>query len=108
MEDTQIEYVGFVSQGSGREYTLRVHGRNRPDLTFTRLIPGAAFEAHRARYQDGPEICFLMLRKELSTPGEPPPLRAVVGDRELASYRDAHAPRPRRRKPGPPLADRNR
>lgn len=108
MQSTRIEYVGFISQGSGREYTLRVHNREEQELTFTRLIPGAAFEARRARYQDGPEICFLMLQRELAAPGELPPRRSVVGDGELASYNEAHAPRPRRRKPGPPLPHRDR
>ena len=103
MPAPQIEYVGFISRDVGREYTLRVRNMSEAEVTFTRVILEADFVSRRARYQDGPEICFLMLQKELAGTEDLPPLRSTVGDTELASYKAAHAPRPPRRKPLPPL-----
>ena len=103
MPAPQIEYVGFQSRSVGREYTLRVRHVSEAEVTFTRVILEADFVARRARYQDGPEICFQMLQKELASSEDLPPRRSTVGDGELASYKAAHSPRPPRRKPLPPL-----
>ena len=59
-----IEYVGFTTRGSAREYTLRVR-RPSGDAFFVLSIPTEAFDARRVRYQDGAEICFLRLQREL-------------------------------------------
>jgi hypothetical protein len=107
MPATQIEYVGFESHDEGREYTLRVHHHGEAELTFVRVILQADFVARRARYQDGPEICFQMLQKELADAEQHPPRRCTVEGVELAAYQAAHAPRPPRRKPHPPFQARN-
>jgi len=108
MPATQIEYVGFVSREVGREYTLRVRHFEEDELTFVRVIREADFVSRRARYQDGPEICFLMLQRELDGAEQRPPHRSTVGDVELASYKAAHAPRPagRKSRPSLPVGDR--
>ena len=102
MRAVEIEYVGFQSQDGGREYTLRVRHLTDGVLTFVRVIPDAAFVAGRARYQDGPEICFLSLQREIADPECQPAHRSTLGEGELLSYKEAHAPRPPKRKPLPP------
>jgi hypothetical protein len=57
-------------------------------------IANDAFVAHRARYQDAPEICSLRLHREFAArSGHPPCTRFSVTDAELADYKDAHTPK---------------
>src|SRR5262249_32306392 len=96
-----VEYVGFTTRGAAREYTLRVRQAAGEDpLQFTLVIPTAAFTSHRVRYQDGPEICFLKLQRELVACADGVPgARLTVTDAELEEYRTAHAPPQRGPKP---------
>ena len=108
MVSAQVEYVGFSSQESAREYTLRVrHADGRSD-DFTVAIAQEAFLARRVRYQDAAEICFLKLSRALagweSVPESAPAERRLdVTDADLDAYRDAHAAKPPVRRPRPPL-----
>jgi hypothetical protein len=101
MPVAQVEYLGFTTQGAGREYTLRVRqAAGAAPLLFTLVIPMAAFIAHRVRYQDAPEICFLKLHRELLACADGvPEARLTVTDAELEDYRVAHAPPQRGPKP---------
>lgn len=100
---TQVEYVGFTTSGQAREYTLRVrHGAGEP-VEVTLSIESQAFLDNRVRYQDGPEICFLKLQKELTARDDGRvPSRLSVVDADLEEYKAAHAPRPPRRHPPKP------
>ena len=102
MKVAQVEYVGFKTEGSSREYTLRVRQPTGEFQDFTVAIPSEAFLARRARYQDAPEICFLKLQRELAAcPDSLPAAYLSVSDAELEEYRTAHAPPPPRRRPKP-------
>jgi len=59
-----IQYVGFAPKPLVREYTFNVlaSGERRE---YTLTILNEAFSTRRARYQDGPDICTLRLRREL-------------------------------------------
>jgi hypothetical protein len=94
-----VEYVGFTTRGTAREYTLRVRQSAGEPTEFRLAIPNEAFLAQRVRYQDAPEICFLKLQRELLACGEGlPSLRLTVTDADLEEYRVAHAPKtPQRR-----------
>ena len=100
----RVEYLGFTSDDTTREYRLRARdGGVFHD--FIRAIALEAFIAHRARYQDAPEICFLKLQRELAEcDGTLPDAYVGITDAELEEYRTAHAPKPprRRAKPAPP------
>ncbi|OFV85531.1 MAG: hypothetical protein A2V74_01285 [Acidobacteria bacterium RBG_16_70_10] len=97
-----VEYVGFRATVTRREYTLRVRqGVDAED--FTLVIPNEAFLAHRARYQDAPEICYLKLQRELAaSPGTRPARLLSVTDQDLEEYRVAHAPKSPGRAKTPP------
>jgi len=97
----QVEYVGFVTSAKAREYTLRVR-RGDEAVEVILAIPNEAFLSHRVRFQDGPEICFLKLQKELLAGDGPLPAWLSVDDSELEDYRTAHAPKPPRRHPPKP------
>jgi hypothetical protein len=101
MTGAQVEYVGFVTTGAWREYTLRA----RPAAgagdwrIFTLAIASAAFLANRVRYQDAPDICFLKLQRELlAHPGEYPEAHLSISDAELEDYRVSHAPKTNQRR----------
>jgi hypothetical protein len=92
MNKITIEYVGFRTSAKRREYLLRSHfGPEIHDYTVG--IALADFSAGRARFQDGPEICYLKLVRELeaqaagATPGADD---LTVTDVELAAYVTAH------------------
>jgi len=112
-----IQYLGFRSQASAREYTLRVllppsfsqteccaiqgteasqpqRRLSQPEARyFTLTIPHEAFLTHRARYQDGPDICFLKLQRELAIyANNPPETHFRVTDAELDDYRKSRPP----------------
>ena len=89
----QIEYLGFKSTDTEREYQLRVRrGPEVEDLIVA--IKNEAFLAKRVRYQDGPEVCFLKVQRELAAGEGALPRRALrVSDEELQEYRVAHTPR---------------
>ena len=86
-----IEYVGFVSHGSSRHYTLRVRLPLGETHDVTLVIRNEAFLAHRLRYQDGPEVCYLKLQRTLAGDSERPPLSPQdVSDEDLELYRLSH------------------
>ena len=100
----RVEYMGFASAGTTREYRLRAQDAGEFH-DFVRAISLEAFTAHRARYQDAPEICFLKLQRELAEcDGQWPDAYLGITDAELEEYRMAHAPKPprRRAKTAPP------
>jgi hypothetical protein len=61
---------------------------------FTLTIAHEAFDAHRARFQDAPDICSLKLHRELAA-AENHPLKTHfrLTDSELDDYRVAHSPK---------------
>jgi hypothetical protein len=103
-----VEYVGFRSTADRREYLLRSHVG--PEIReYTVGITHAAFAAKRVRFQDGPEICYLRIQRELET-------TTIVhlendftiSDAELADYLTTHTVPARRRldtpsRPQPPV-----
>jgi hypothetical protein len=93
---TTVEYVGFRNGDACREYHLRSHvGAEVRD--FTVGIALAAFTPGYVRLQDGPEICYLKIVKELEVVRDTPgPADFTMTDAELADYITAHKPTPRR------------
>lgn len=105
MTALQMEYVGFTTREEHREYTLRVRPPGGEARQVVVAIPSEAFLAHRVRYQDGPEICYLKLQHQLAgEPGAPLPDRLEVTNTDLEAYKVAHTPKPRRRASEPPPA----
>jgi hypothetical protein len=97
-----VEYVGFSTQETKREYRLRVQAEGGFH-DFTVAIATEAFVAHRVRYQDAPDICFLRLQRELAgCEGAMPAAYLSITDADLEEYRQAHAPKPPQRRPKAP------
>jgi hypothetical protein len=88
-----VEYVGFRTGEDRREYLLRSHLGSEVH-EYTVGISLAAFTAGRVRLQDGPEICYLKIVKELESveSGAARAPHLMVTDAELADYVTAHTP----------------
>lgn len=89
---TTVEYVGFRTTRDRREYLLRSHsGPESRDYTVGIALD--AFATGRVRLQDGPEISYLKLQREIAAATEAPAKGDfTVSDQELAGYREAHTP----------------
>jgi hypothetical protein len=88
-----VQYVGFEDTTSRREYLLlaRLGDETR---SYKVWIEQAAFATKKALRQDGPDICYQKLRRELA--------ECLVGqdsigvtDGDLLRYREAHTPKAR-------------
>ena len=91
-----VEYVGIRTGSVRREYVLRSH-LGTEVREYTVGIAHAAFTAGRARLQDGPEISYLKLLRELQATNDAPAEDDfTLTDAELAEYVTAHTPTPRR------------
>ncbi len=93
-ESVIVQYVGFEAKALVREYSFLVREVTSETREFTLTIVNEAFDSHRARYQDAPDICSLRLRRELAACGnQPPKTQYRISEAELDEYRDAHAPK---------------
>ena len=92
-----VQYVGFEEKGGLREYAFTVRELSCEPLYYTLTIFNEAFVAHRARYQDAPDICSLRLRRELaSSSNHPPTNHFSITDAEMLEYHDARKQKPLR------------
>jgi hypothetical protein len=89
-----LQYLGFDTKGALREYAFSLRGLGGESSSYFVIILNEAFSAHRARYQDAPDVCSLRLHREFATrTHHPPSTRFCVTDAELADYKAAHTPK---------------
>lgn len=100
-----VQYVGFTTNGSSREYTFNVRDVLKETRQFKIAIPNEAFNSRRARFQDGPDICSHRLQRELASGAESLASTYEINDTDLENYRIVHSPQPghRRWKPAKTL-----
>lgn len=107
MIKTSVEYLGFRNTADRREYLLRSH-TGTEIRAYTVGIELDAFARGRVRLQDGPEISYLKLQKELEASESALEQEDfTVSDVELLGYRTAHTHVPAGRRalaPTPPVA----
>jgi hypothetical protein len=97
-----VQYVEVRTTELGREYTLLALGGAEPRL-FVLLIPGEAFTSRAVRFQDGPDLCFRRLQRELTAdPDLLPDGGMVLTAEEIGDYRAGREqPANERRRRGP-------
>jgi hypothetical protein len=89
-----LQYQGFEAKSLVRLYKFIVRESEKEPREFTFTIANEAFDSHRARYQDAPDICSLKLRRELAAGADEPPKNHFrITDAELDDYRNAHSPK---------------
>ena len=99
-----VQYVGFTAGAVVREYSFLVRDDSGQPREYTVTIANEAFVSHRVRYQDGPMICSLRLRRELTTNAtdpnatanatdpnatDPYTMQFCITDSELADYKNS-------------------
>jgi hypothetical protein len=86
-----VQYVGFKAKPIVREYSFVVRDADTEAREFTFTISNAAFDSHRVRYQDAPDICSIRLRRELAgSLNHPQATHYPISESELDDYRDSH------------------
>jgi hypothetical protein len=90
-----LEYLGFRNGRDRREYLLCARSGTEA-REYTVWIANAAFTAGRALYQDGPDISYQKLLRELAHLELTGARCVEVTESELLDYRTAHAPPTRR------------
>jgi hypothetical protein len=95
LKGSVIQYLGFGNVNGRREYVLDVQ-RGKETRRYTVWIELAAFSRGQALLQDGPDICYQKLLRELADPEQHVSHGIEVTERDLAAYRESHAPPARR------------
>lgn len=105
-----IQYLGFKDVEGRREYQLHAHRGDQP-RRYTVWIELGAFSRREALLQDGPDICYQKLMRELTGSEVEGPDGIGVTEGDLAAYREthvapvrrgfSHSPRPADEKPSP-------
>jgi hypothetical protein len=86
-----IQYLGFQDVRDRREYTLCAQ-RGDQEGRYTLSIELAAFANRQALLQDGPDICYQKLLRELADSKVRGACAIAVTPSELTAYRESHAP----------------
>ncbi len=87
-----VQYNGFEAKALVREYSFLVREASSEPREFTLTIVNEAFDSHRVRYQDAPDICSLKLHRELAVyASHPPETHYRISETELDDYRDSHS-----------------
>jgi hypothetical protein len=89
-----IQYTGFQLKPRGRDYCYRVVDPRSAAREFTLTIPKRAFEDRHFPYQDGADLCYQKLQRELVTETVDLPVQRhlTVSDQELDDYLASHRP----------------
>jgi hypothetical protein len=90
-----IRYLGFHDGPGRREYVLDAQ-RGDQTSRYMLWIELSAFSSRHALLQDGPEICYQKLLRELAEAELHGSEGMAVTENDMAVYRDAHT-RPVRR-----------
>jgi hypothetical protein len=89
--EIRLEYRGFRNTESSREYVLLAR-LLEDEREYVVAIEHAAFASRRVSFQDGPDICFQRLSRELLGSALVPLAPLTITEDELAAYRTAHTP----------------
>ena len=95
LKGTIIQYLGFGTANGRREYVLDVR-RNEETRRYKVSIDLAAFSRGQALLQDGPDISYQKLVRELADPERHATPGIEVTEADLLAYRESHAPPARR------------
>jgi hypothetical protein len=99
-ERVAIRYMGFQDVEGRREYVLNAQ-RGDQFRRYAVWIQLAAFSTRKALLQDGPDICYQKLLREVGGSELTGPDDIEVTEGDLAAYRESHAP-PARKSFSPP------
>jgi hypothetical protein len=85
----RVEYLDFQDVHEHREYRFAVNGPYGSSELRVR-IPNTAFDAHRVLRQDGPDLCYQRLLREIAAGVTKHADVSTIDDVDLVKYRDDH------------------
>jgi hypothetical protein len=92
-KDLLVQFVGFEVKPLAREYIFTVRESSTEHREFTLAISNEAFNGHRVRYQDAPDVCSVKLHRELAIyANHPPGTHYQISEADLEDYRSTHSP----------------
>ena len=98
-----IQYQGFQDVRDRREYRFDAR-RGEQARRYTVWIELAAFSGRQALLQDGPDICYQKLARDMAGVEFQGPDGIQVTDSDLAAYRETHAVPSRKRATSSPYS----
>lgn len=87
----RIQYLGFEGVDGYREFRFRVHQSGESRERRLR-IANDAFQADRVRPQDGRDVCYQKLLREIALAETSASGVTTVDDVDLVTYRNGHTP----------------
>jgi hypothetical protein len=92
-----IQYIGFSVVAASRVYSFRASRAPEDIREFTVDVRSDAFRSTLLKFQDGPDICFARLRRELDreTHEERAESQLHVEEQDIQEYLQRHYPRKR-------------
>jgi hypothetical protein len=97
----RVEYLDFADVGEHREFRFAVYSPDGSSELRLR-IANAAFEAHRVRRQDGPDLCYQKVLQAIAAGVTEHADVSTIEDVDLVRYRDDHTVVAKRRPHTPP------
>jgi hypothetical protein len=92
-----IQYLGYEEDYSARTCIFRVFNSTQPERQFELSAKIPLLKEYQFKIQDLPDLCFSMLKNELSTETDQRvlPLQMTVSANELRVYVEGHYPKKR-------------
>ena len=92
-----IQYVGFRVTATARVYDFHVIDSLEEHRAFAVQVKTEAFRSTTLKYQQGPEICFLRLKRALAaeTTGTPALRQLKIEATDIQDYLERRTPRKR-------------
>ena len=92
-----IQYEGFVVARAGRVYNFLVIDALGEPRQFTVKVLSESFRLTSLKFQDGPPLCFELVKRELNRETQDSPAKAHlnIGAEEIQEYLERHSPRKR-------------
>lgn len=90
-----IQYLGFIVARNARCYNFRVVDRPGEEREFTIDVALESFRLTTLKFQDGPDLCFTRLKRELSEEAETPHSKTsvTISEQDIQIYIEHQYPR---------------
>jgi hypothetical protein len=90
-----IQYVGFIVSRGSRSYNFRVIDRPGEEREFTINVALESFRLTALKFQDGPDLCFARLKRELADEAVTPQAKTavIISEQDIQIYIEHQYPR---------------
>jgi len=95
MSNTAIHYEGFTVVAANRLYSFSVNDASDGPRKFTVEIQPSSFLSSQLKFQDGPAISLLRLKREieLESPTSPAKAHLTISVQDIEAYMTINSPK---------------